>query len=485
MKRRLKEVFTGDSPNELRFKFTGTVRYIPLIVCGGFFLLTILIFAFGPMDWEVSNPFKLYSFLALSCIALVLGYVLAVKKGRAGGSPLNLSTNAVLITCVIVFFITYIPMCVATTGKWYPDIVTGITDTGKAYYISKYLSVYGPKIVFYIRMLVYPFIMLIMPVTLFFMPKLTKTGKTLGILAIVLSVCLSVSQGVNKACADITAQIVLFLLMLMFSNSYKGSKAKHVLKICGIIIVVCSLFFAYYSAAMRNRVAFDTSGYSDKDIEQIFKDPSKDKRKYIDDMEVDKMLNKSSTFNIAKEKSDYFLFKIVPDRLKPSLLYLTSYVSHGYKGLSIAMDKEFTSTYGLGFSDFFRHNALKLFGQSDIEGEIYSRTYMAKTAEEGWVTGAVWSSFFVYPASDISFPATILLVFVIGYLFALSWKDALKTGNPFAVVVFFAFCTMIFYFSANNQIFQGGETFIGFTTMIIIWLISRAALLRREKKQRV
>jgi hypothetical protein len=225
---------------------------------------------------------------------------------------------------------------------------------------------------------------------------------------------------------------------------------------------------------MHNRVSTDIASGNNttSDAEQTD----------IDKEKVDESIENNSTFGFSTIKENNIFNKIIPQKLQPISTFLSSYLSHGYKGLSIAMNQRFTSTYGLGFSDFFRHNFLKIARKTGLEKEIVRQTYYGKTSNEAWETGAFWSTFFVYPASDISFIGTILLVFLIGYCFALSWKDALNTENPFAVTAFFCFCIMIFYFSANNQMFQNGDNFIGFSSMLIIWLLSRHVLFKKSKK---
>ena len=85
-------------------------------------------------------------------------------------------------------------------------------------------------------------------------------------------------------------------------------------------------------------------------------------------------------------------------KLKSTAIYITSYLTHGYNGLGLAMEEKFTSSYGMGFSTFYRHNSLKIIGRSDLEESIYEKTYMHKINERGWFTGLVWSTFFIFPA---------------------------------------------------------------------------------------
>jgi hypothetical protein len=482
-KKKLYERITDNNQAGLGISFSGIIRYIPLIVCGSFFFLTIMIFAFGPLDWHVSNPAKLYIFLALCCMALTGGYILGVKKGRTSEKHLNLNVNFIFIICAVVFLIMYVPTLIATTGKWYPDVVTGITNTGKAYRLTQYYIDHGSRLVLYIRIIAAPFLVMLTPVTLLFFKKLSKANKIIGIIIIILNVCISISQGINKAVADITAQIVLVLLILLFSN-HEGSKLFYRLKIIALIVVVCTLFCMYYTNSMSNRLGIDLT-YSTEELNQAIENEINDNdeddiKSDVTKQAISQSIQAYANFNTATEKEGYALLQIVPEQIRPSVLYLSSYLSHGYNGLSIALNQEFTSSYGLGFSDFSRRSILRLVGKLDAETEIYNRTYMYKTIRGGWETRSVWSTFFIYPASDISFPGTILLVFIIGFAFALSWKDAIKTKNPFALTVFFGFCMMVFYFCANNVMFQSGENFVGYTTMIVLWLVTRH-ILKKQK----
>lgn len=474
----LSRLVSADSA-ELYVCFKGAMRFMPLILVGGFFLATIVLFAFGPVDWQIDDPFKLYGFLFACVAALVLGYLVAVlSKRKAAGYWSESSINKMLIVGAIVFLALYIPTLISTTGKWYPDLWTGFFDTGEAYRNAKYVSEHGNQLILYVRMILAPFTIVVIPVTLFFMPKLSRLGKILGVVVIGLTVSISISQGINKAVADFTAQMVLMLVILFFSNNLKVKNKKVFrLAILVLVIAICAMFFAYFANGMSNRVTHDietsiTAVDSAKDASKSSSSKSSSStKKPVSEEELNEEVSRYSTFGSGVMKEDYFLSGVLPDKVISVTQLLSSYLSHGYKGLSFALEEDFTSTYGLGFSDFLRHNASKIAGLD--EDEIKARTYYGKIGRDyGWKTGAVWSSFFIYPASDISFPGTVLLVFGIGFLFGRSWRAALEDCNPFAITVFFGLATMIFYFSANNQMFQGGENFIGFTVMLVAWLMS-------------
>lgn len=471
MKQKIKSAWNsllfGNTDTKLTMSYTGITRFAPLLVVGGFFVVTILLFAFGPLDWHLKNPLKLYGFLIACVLALAGGYLLAVFKTKNPTKTSKFSIEKLLIIGAVVYLIMYIPTVYITTGKFYPDIYTGITNTGLAYKTSKLFNETASPIILYIRMLISPVMIFVTPIAIYFISKLSKTARVLGIGVIVLTTCLGIAQGINKNVADITAQLVLALLIVFLAGN--GETRKKVwayrFKILAIILVICLLFMLYYANGMTNRVSADLE--NDPNLKDKLDGDNKDEDELLTDA-----LSATAQFSFGTPKEDYFLNKILPDRAVSIVSFLSSYLSHGYKGLSFALDEDFTSTYGLGFSDFFRHNFLKVVGMGDAEDEVKAQTYYGKIGKYGWPTGAVWSSFFVYPASDIGFIATILLVAVIGFLFGLSWKHALTTQNPFALTSFFGFSTMIFYFSANNQMFQGGENFIGFIAMLVLWALT-------------
>jgi hypothetical protein len=100
-------------------------------------------------------------------------------------------------------------------------------------------------------------------------------------------------------------------------------------------------------------------------------------------------------------------------------------------------------------------------------------SYPKRIEEEGWDALGLWSSIYPWIASDVSFPGTIAVVFLIGRLFALAWFDALSGRNPFAYGMLAQFAIMLFYFPANNQTSQFGEGFTAFWAILVAWLITR------------
>jgi hypothetical protein len=145
-------------------------------------------------------------------------------------------------------------------------------------------------------------------------------------------------------------------------------------------------------------------------------------------------------------------------------------VTQGYYGLSLALDEPFVPMFGVGNSMFLYSNAVKITGDSRIANLPYP---VRVERSRGWGAYETWISIYPWLASDVSFPGTIVVVFLIGRLFAMTWLDTLRGENPFAVAMLAQLIVMLFYFPANNQMLQAGEALTGFYGVMILWLVTR------------
>lgn len=491
--------------------WSGITIYLPLIIGAGFFAATILLFLVGPIAWQVNSPGRFWGYLLAFLAALIAGYLLAVRRPRSRGTastPVRLDPSRLLIVASAVFLLVYPLTMIATTGKWYPDILTGLLNTGEAYRNTKYYSENGPRLPYYIRFLCGPFLISVLPLTLLFWQRLSRLAKILGVVCITLNVFMFMAQGINKGIADITGFAVLFLALAAASQLSRRNW-RQLGKTVASIVVICLAFVALYTNNIGNRIAHDEAGKATPPATTAATEPAPPPATAPAatapapaptttapppapattapapapattpgepqfEEPVDALIFKYAGHFGERRASSPF-YALVPDSLQPSAMVLVFYLTHGYEGMALAVDHEFTSTYGLGFSDFYRHNILKVIGDPADEDAIFARTYYGKIKiEDSWPTGIYWPTFFVYPASDIGFPGTVVLVFGIGWLFGFAWRRALTRFDPFAGVMFAQLFTMVLYLSANNQLFQGGETALGVAGVLAAWLVMLA-----------
>lgn len=451
-----------DADRPLVLSFTGVTRFVPLLVCGGFVLATVLLLLVGPLDWHLESPVRVYGFLAAAMGALVAGYLAATLRQRskdatdgAAYRP-RFDASALVIIGGTVFLVLYLPTVHATTGKWYPDVWAGLTDTGAAYATSKDLAESGPKLVLYLRMLVAPLTIVLLPLTLYFWPRLSLAARWVGGACALLGLVLTMAQGINRGVAELCANVVLFLVLVATAALARRDWSRVAKCAFGSVLII-GLFAAYYSTTIGNRVAADFAR------DNRYADSAKDRAD---------QLRKTAELSTATEREDSPYFFLLPAPAEPMGVVLDSYLTHGYRGLDLAMQEPFEPTWGLGFSEFARHNITKVVGGPELEETIDDRTY-AGQIDKRWPVGQLWATFYIHPASDIGFPGTVLLMGLIGFLFGLSWRDTLVRRDPLACTVFFYLCIAVIYLPANNQLYQGGELAIGFTALTLAWLVLR------------
>jgi hypothetical protein len=409
-------------------------RFAPLIAISCYLTFTVFLFAFGPWKWPVRNPFQLYPFLFLSQVALVIGYTIGALRQARGyygrWSPTRLITFSLVMNLVML-----LPTTLTRTGSLIPNVIEGIQNPGVVYYANNMRMAEGGNFVEYIRIILGPILILYFPLAIFFWQKISLSLKLGTFFVTVWTAAGWIAIGTNKGIADF-----VILLPLLVGSSY----------LAGVFRLNRRVIVIFASAAAVLLVAFFmffTTGNTARTGGGVF---------YMETADVGVDV-------------DYAPLRFLPNNVFVGVSALTGYITQGYYGLSLSMQQPFIPNYGIGNSMFLYRNAAKLLGRPDLE----SRPYPARLQGYGWDAYGNWSSIYPWIASDVSFPGTIVVVFIIGYLFARVWIDALVTKNPFAVVMYAQLCIMLFYFSANNQLLQSGEGLFAFIGTFLAWAFTR------------
>jgi len=267
---------------------------------------------------------------------------------------------------------------------------------------------------------------------------LTPLQRMLGISAMLSTVVLFIAMGTNKAIAD-TILLIPWMVWAGHLASISRLTRKFGLLIAAIALLGFTgflLFFAKTTAGRAGSIAvagiLPTTGA------------------YVD--------------------ADNKLTRNLPDSAAIGVYGLTHYLSSGYYALYLSLKASFVPCYGVGNSMFLYRQAARVSGDKSI----LRKPYPVRIEQYGWDAYGLWSSIYPWLASDVSFPGVILLVFLIGRLFAMSWLDTIGGANPLAAVVFAHFIIMLFYFPANNQLMQSGQDFTAFWVILVIWLFLRS-----------
>ncbi len=438
---------------------------LPLILIEFYLLITLLIFAFGPVVWDIENPYKFWFLMICYHIAFLIGYLMSTQKNKKS----ILITNELYYANKLNDFIQkyfWIYLLIAFVGtlisyknachinSYIPhdlflDFYYGIInpDTVRDKFLNSIDSYHSNKIItiFYSSIAFIKFSLI--PILVFLWNRLNTIQKAIGLFISLVPFMGTVSIGTNKLILD-TLVIFSLSLFIHLLSIKKGNRFKELSQRKTIIILIISftLFFPFY---------FNKSMSERNSNFQYMETVSKENAIKI-------------PFYSSSNKSD-----IVSPKIMEFYIKVSTYLTQGYYGMSLALDEKFDSTYGIGHS-YFLLDQFKYFFNIDL----IERTYQFKVHEE-WDRLVQWHSFYSQVANDVGFYGLIFIMFILGYLLSSIYTSAIRDNNIIAKTLLPLFAIMFIYMPANNQIFNFMETMFSFWILLFLWLISK----RFEKRE--
>jgi len=406
------------------------VRWLPLFVTLTYLNMTVLLLLIGPWNYPVGNPLLLYTFLLSSHLALFFGYN-SVANREPRGYTGRITPNQLIILAVLVNSIVALPTSLALSGSFLPDVMGGLDNPGELYTKSQQLRL-ETSVVGYVRILLaYP-IYYILPLGVYYFFRINRILRVLTLAVISYNICVYIAVGTNKYLAD-----CVILSSWMFAASYKTYKLRLGWYVqVGIVALIAAGalgFFNFFRSASNTRI------------------------------------QAKGEFTPANVRADYdhWLIRDMDPETQQGIISLISYLTQGYYGLSLCMDKPFIPMCGIGHSMFLTRNAAKLTGDLSLE-ELSYAARLSKENDPAWSYS--WTTIYPWIASDVSFLLTPFVVFIIGRGFALTWLDSVGGVNPFAPIAFAKIVNMIVFFPAHNWALAGGEDVVSFWLSIFFWL---------------
>ena len=411
----------------------------PIWFVQGYLFLTVLLFFFGPWPWPVPDVTILVTYLTLAQGVLFIGY--ATAKWRAVISYKGPISAERLTKLCIIGTLIWVPISlqqnsaeIRSGGSVVDSIVSSAGDMSAVYAVKKnQLRERGEGVSQ--RYAIVPSVLSVMalPLGIVFWRRLTMPWRLIFIFSRVGELSTWIITGTTKGIADTFILGALMLVACFPSIAFKIKK--NWLKLLAISLVCGSIVFYYFGQAK----------FGEKTPLEM----------------TDVSIGISANF-------DNPLIAMLSPRNRAVAVMLSSYLTQGYYALGAALVAPFEWTYGFGHG-IFSWSISEIFGVNGISDS----SYPGRLESIGWDRSSRWHTLYTWLASDCTFPGTLLVLFLIGRLFALAWKDALDRDNPFGVVMAYLFFQMAIYMPANNQVLSFEASALAFWVCLPMWLWTR------------
>jgi hypothetical protein len=429
------------------------INIAPIVFLQCYLILTLIIFQFGPINYKVTDPPVFWMLILSYHLCFLLGYIFAykLKKRKLIRKPVELAKNSKMKIFYFVLALSVISSLISFNGIgslydlinplfWVESAIKGVNSPGEAYN-EKMIRVVndntGNKLLNIFLFCIAFSKILLVPLNVFFWSRMSKLIRVLALFITLLPLLSSLSNGTNKGVFDFvilyfSSLVVYFLYNKKNFNFYMFASRRFFL-----ILIFTSLFGAlsFFGTSMGSR------GGSLRYIQGV--DP------------LGNITILQETVDKSRNSANYYTY-----------VWLSSYIVQGYYGFSLAIEKEFDTTYGFGNSVFIRRNIEGLLGI-----DLNKKTFQHKI-DDWWGETSQWHSFYSFMANDFHFIGVGVICFILSFIMGKIWFSFLDTGNIYAGAMMCIFAIMIIFIPANNQIFGFLDGISAFFWVYIFWFFS-------------
>ena len=415
----------------------------PIIGVVGFNLFTLLVFATAPVQWDTPNLAKLYLYVCLCQLLILIGFQLGHRKGLQEDATrlLTLSSGDKLTNRLFTFYIcTFVvgyayrmDLSPLDIGGMFSRLLGGVIDRRFGYTTALDHPYYGGPVRWIVYFAISIFNQLFFAVGFVQWRRLTATRKLL----FAILVCLELFYWVGRGTAF---GVVAMATTFWFSSMLWVRRSDHrsISASLGRFLLVFLLFLG--AVAFFSHNLYSRSDYLERRPERY-------------------------EFGKSPVNSDAIVFSIVPESLQSTYMNVVSYFGQGYYHTCLAFDLDFKSTWFLGSNP-------ALISLAAVVGiDVWDDTYMHRLFQiDGIDEFGLWHSAYTWFASDVSFYGVPFVLTSIAYLFGFSWAKSVR-GDFLSKIVFIVLGNVLLFLFANNSYLS--SVFYSFMFVFPFWLYTR------------
>ena len=405
------------------------LEMLPMRLALPFLIFTELLVWIGPIMYPIENSGLLVSYFIILNLALYWGYKSGIRK--EGYSSCRIQKNWVQIILLIGLIASFYTMIIKwqTKGIGFSleSLINALVNPGEAYKGEAKDFVQ----VSILSLLFSPIRWASIPLGIYYWKKIGTFFKLVVITTVLIYISTWLGIGTRKGILDLMV-FGFFLLCATNKNLIVNPKTNRKTKLICFLGGIAFLIYFVFSNLSRSGM---------EDFNEIVDFARFEYREIY-------LNNFSTPFVIA-------------------LGEVSSYLCQGYYALSLGLSLGILPITIMGSSWATAQYMERFLGYNPIPD-----TYIVAIEQNfGLDRYEHWHSIYLWLANDFSFIGVPVVIFIIGYFCARTWKDCLHRENPFAFPIFAYMIIMIFYFFANNQVISFSlEPFIG---CVILYAISK------------
>ena len=466
-----------------------------------YFVGTALLYFFGPWHYPMAlGRGRLIAFVIAAHTAFAVGYFFGVRgMPRAAGRTLPVET--LVLFSVAIQLALLLPTSHFATGHWIPNPWRAASNLGAVYTDSLHRRSTGMPYVNYIRILLSPILVVAVPLAVFYWDRLHRFTKWLFAVSVIGTLALYVAMGTNSAGGEWMGLFPWLVVASHIAGVHRLDR-KGWMQAAAVQCLSIVFFGVLFSASMVQRSgSFVQTGLMTGIGAKLERQPGVDAepRRALRDGDLRDRAHAATRKAIGRELTEGEMRKLslpqagahlrgttaateskaaprvtAPSGSRSGLQGLAAYFSQGYFAVYLSLAEPFVPCYGVGNSVFLQRQMARLTGNQ----RFLECSYPVRIEKRGWSASVYWATIYPWIASDVTFPGTAAIVFLIGWLSARVWLDVLGGQNPFAVVLLAPILLMLYYFPAHNRMLQTGEGVVAVPALLLAWLLtSRRAVL--------
>ena len=449
------------------------VYLLPIRLTMIYLVASVLIYAFGPFEWVTYTPVLFYALLVLYMVGLWLGYRVGLMRHFPHAIEWK-DTHTdrampLLSALVVINFAVYVINIFRDYGlttldflELFKQMAVGIQNPGLGYNLRLVrLEIFqGSDVIggtaFSLFNYLWAFVRYpILIFSMLYFNRMKLYGRIFTVINLVVTVLFYLSIGTNIDFFQVFLLLVLAPILSTFNSWHEGKVAKKkILKFLACIMAALILIGCYFTWMMVSRGGINSYDQPDYNVSGV----------PLDDGVVG---DHQETGDSSQQDSNSIGLQVPPVVMKFWISF-SAYLSQGYYGMSQGLTLPWTPMLGAGNSMF-----LVDFISEHIY-DIDQFTYQVKIEEAyGWESDMRWHSMYTWLANDVSFYGVVVIMFLIGVLFAMMFKDAITTKNPLAKASIFYFVLLVLFIPCNNQLAQRAETMLSFLLLVWCWLLTK------------